>query len=112
MSLLSQFFGNTPNNSLGFVKRIIKGQCDLIEGISGTTITDTINPPLEDINKASLCFYRSSFGVRIGLSGNYQPAGPEHIMVRGKIVDTSTIEFNRTNTTGTITIVWEVTEYY
>lgn len=105
MSILSQIFGTNSTTSGGFIKRIIKGQCTFNPGV-GINVTDTINPPLTDINKASLNFYKSAYGNPI-VMGN-----PQGIMVRGKIRDVSTVEFNRVQNTGSMTMVWEVTEYY
>ena len=110
MSILSQFFGNSSGSSSNVgVRRVIRGNTDLGATINppnatSTKHTYTTGYTLTDITKASLNF-SSSY--------TYQTdAIVDSVIIRGKILNETQIEFNRVGNRGWHNIDWEIIEYY
>lgn len=108
MSILSQFFGNSGGSSSNVgVRRVIRGNTTLGvggDGGTGTSHTVTTGYTLTDITKANLNF-SSSYTYQSG-------AIIDSVIIRGKILNQTQIQFNREGSIGWHTIDWEIIEYY
>lgn len=97
MSILSQFFGNSNG---GGVKRVFRGNASL----SGTSIDIITGYTLTNTAKASL-YFSNSYTPAIGST-------IDSVLVRGKILNETQIQFVRQANIGSHSIDWEIIEYY